>query len=196
VSRRLPVLALAALVLSISAGCADDVSPALRVGDVKVGDDELLDEVAEWAGNPAAVDPSQLTGPPGTYPQDLVAFVLQQRINMVLHEDEFEALDLELNDDLRTQALTILFQGDLSIADQALGGFSEDYATAYVDGITMQIAVESTLGEEEYLAWRTEALEDAGIEVSPRYGSWDEQTGQVVPPEGPRQPGPVVGFGQ
>jgi hypothetical protein len=191
VLRRLLPLVAASIALSLTAGCADDVSPAARIGDIKISDDDLLAEVAEWAANPAAVDPAELAGQaPGTFPQQLVGAILQQRIDLELHAQEFEELGLELTSDLRADALSALFGGDPSVADEALGGFSEDFATSYVDDITMQIAVESELGQEAYLAWRTAALSDSDIEISPRYGSWDADAGTVVGPEGPVQPAP------
>lgn len=189
--RRLLPLVAASLALSLSAGCADDVSPAARIGDIRISDDDLLAEVAEWAGNGAAVDPNQLLGQaPGTYPQQLVGAILQQRIDLALHAEQFEELGLELTDDLRAEAISALFGADPSVAQEALGGFSEDFADAYLDDITMQIAVESEMGQEAYLAWRTEALTEAEVEISPRYGSWDAEAGTIVGPEGPVQPAP------
>jgi hypothetical protein len=179
-----PVLALVAV-----AGCAEDVSPAARVGDTKISDADLLDEVDEWANNEQAFDTSQLaTLNPGTYPMRLVDVILQQRIDLALHEEKFDELGLELDDEMRQQALFVLFQGDLSTAEQALSGFSDDYAEAYVDDIGRQIAVESELGQTGYVAWRNEAYVDADIEVSPRYGRWDPEQQSVVGPEGPIQP--------
>jgi hypothetical protein len=193
VPRRLALLAIAALALTITAGCAEDVSPAARIGEIKISDDDLLAEVGEWAGNPQVINPAQLAAsPPGTYPQELVGAILGQRITLELHRVEFEELDLELSDELRAQALQVLFGGDQSIADQALGGFSDDFADEYIDDVTRQIAVEAELGEEGYVDWLTATMGEAEIEVSPRYGTWDAEAGTVVPPEGPAQPAPDV----
>ena len=49
--RRLLPLVLVALSV-LGAGCADTVSPAVRVYGEAIGNSALLDEVAEWAGNP------------------------------------------------------------------------------------------------------------------------------------------------
>jgi hypothetical protein len=190
VPRRLltPVLAIAAA-LALGAGCADEVSPGIRVGDAKISVDEVLDEVAEWTGNQATSFFQEPGGPESvTYPMDAVDALIQQRIELELHNQEFEALDLRIDDALRDQALQLLFQGDLSIADQALGGFSEEYATSYVDDIARQIAVQTELGDTAYGAWRVEALSGEDIEVNPRFGSWDPETQTVIGPEGPRDP--------
>jgi hypothetical protein len=188
VPRRLLALAVAALALFASAGCADDVSPAARIGDVKITNDQLLDEVAEWVGNPAAVDPATVASTtPGSYPLELVRQLLQQRVDFELHRQEFDELGLEVDDDLRQQALTTLF-GDPAAAGDAFAAFSKAFADSFVDDVARQIGVQNTLGDEAYGAWRTKAYAEADIEVSPRYGTWDAATGQIVAPSGPRQP--------
>jgi hypothetical protein len=178
----------AALALVVSAGCANDVSPAARIGDTKISTGDLLDEVAEWVANPAAVDPATVADTtPGSYPLDLVRQLLQQRIDFQLHRTEFDALGLKLDADLREQALTVLF-GDPSAADQAFAAFSDDFAAEFVDDIARQVAVQNELGDDGYSAWRTKAYEEADIEVNPRYGTWDADSGQIVAPAGPQQP--------
>ena len=185
--RRLLALAVAALAVVASAGCADDVSPAARIGDTKISNDALLDEVAEWVGNPRAIDPATMAdATPGTYPLELVRQLLQQRIDFVLHRQEFDALGLEVGDDTRQQALTVLF-GDPAAAGDAFAAFSEEFAAAFVDDVARQIGVQNELGEDGYTAWRTEAYADADIEVNPRYGSWDSEAGQITAPSGPIQ---------
>jgi hypothetical protein len=190
VPRRILPLIIAALALMTSAGCAKDVSPAARVGDVKITDKQLAHEVEQWAHNSAAFDKAQLaTLNPGTYPMALVTVILQQRIDLDLHNQEFAKLHLKLTSQDRSAALASLFQGDSSLAQQALQGFSKGYANTYVDDISRQYSVESKLGQQGYLAWRTKAYRAAKIEVSPRYGSWDASTQAVVAPKGP-QPAP------
>lgn len=188
--RRLAVLLAApALALAAGSGCADEVSPAARVGSIEISDADLMDEVEQWAGNPAAFDQAELQGlNPGTYPMRLVDVILQQRIDLELHRVEFESLDLELTDELRTGALAQLFQGDVATAQQALEGFSEDYAQRYVDDIGRQLALEQELGSVGYARWRSDAYEAADVEVSPRYGEWDAEAQSVVAPEGPTRP--------
>lgn len=183
--RRLFALALAAAVLLLGAGCADSVSPALRVGDTKVSNDIFLAEVGEWAGNPAAVDPATLGDrSPGTYPLELVRQLMQQRIDFTLHNQEFKTLGLKLDEAMRQHALEVLF-GDPKAANQAFSKFSTSFATQFTDDVARQIAVSESLGDNGYNAWRTKTYARANIAVSPRYGSWDAKTGQVLAPEGP-----------
>lgn len=185
--RRILPLTLAALILVVSAGCAKDVSPAARVGDVRITDKQLTDEVDQWAHNKAAFDETRLALlSPGTYPMQLVTVILQQRIDLALHNEEFRTLKLTLTDDDRNAALSSLFRGDSSLAQQALSGFSKGYDKTYVDDIARQYAVESVLGQQGYVAWRTKAYAAAHIEVSPRYGSWDPKAQAVVAPKGPQ----------
>jgi hypothetical protein len=188
VPRRLLALAVTALALLAGAGCADDVSPAARIGDRKISNDALLDEVAEWVGNPAAIDPATMAdASPGTYPLELVRQLLQQRIDFELHHQEFDALGLEVGDEMRQQALVVLF-GDPSAAESAFAAFSKEFAESFVDDVARQIGVQSELGDDGYVEWRTDAYAAADIEINPRYGTWDASTGQITAPSGPIQP--------
>lgn len=190
VRRRLAaLLALPLAAAVLGAGCAEDVSPAIRVGDVAITDEELMDEVEEWAGNAAAFDPTQLQQlNPGTYPMRLVNVILQQRIDLELHRARFEELDLELTDQLRRSALVQLLGGDEAVADQAIEGFSDDYAEQYLDDIGRQLAVELELGQQGYAQWRLDAYRSTDIDVSPRYGEWDAEAQSVVAPRAPSGP--------
>jgi hypothetical protein len=177
-----------ALAVVAGAGCADDVSPAARIGDLKISNDALLDEVAEWVGNPAAIDPATMAdASPGTYPLELVRQLLQQRIDFELHRQEFDALGLEVGDEMRQQALSVLF-GDPAAAEGAFAAFSEEFAASFVDDVARQIGVQNELGEDAYVEWRTETYATADIEINPRYGSWDATAGQITAPSGPVQP--------
>ena len=189
-SRRLLTLVALALAGLLTAGCADDVSPAVRVGDTKIGTADFQAELDEWVGNPALVDPQlNQAGAPGAYSGSLVRGVLGQRIDLMLNDQEFEAQGLELDDSMRQQAIAVVF-GDQATADQQLKGFSADYASSILDDLARQIALSTALGEEAYTAWRTDAYATTDIEVSPRYGTWDGSTGAVLAPAAPL-PGPA-----
>lgn len=183
--RRLLAILIAGLALVSTAGCADTVSPALRVGDTKISNDELLSEIDQWVHNPVAVDASQLEGlAPGAYPGDLVRQLLRQRIDFAIHNAEFERRHLELNDQLRQDALTALF-GDPSGAEQAYAAFDKEFADEFTDDVARQIALQDELGDDGYVEWLTEAYASTDIEVNPRYGTWDPTTRQVTaPPSG------------
>ena len=188
--RRLLALPVAGFALLTATGCADDVSPALRVGDVTISNDEFMDEVDEWMGNPVAVDPSTLTtAAPGAHPGELVRQLLTQRIDIVLHNQEFDALGLELTDDLREQALEAVFQQAVQsgvsaedAAEEAFAAFSDDFAEEYTDDIARQLAVQDELGQQGYSEWAAEAYDDVDIEVNSRYGRWDSTSRTIEPP--------------
>jgi hypothetical protein len=182
VPRRLLALLIAGLALLSATGCADDVSPALRVGDTKISNDELLKEIDQWVHNPVAVDAGQLEGlAPGAYPGDLVRQLLRQRIDFAIHNAEFERRHLELNDQLRQDALTALF-GDPAGAEQAYAAFSKEFADEFTDDVARQIAVQDDLGDDGYVKWLTDAYAKTDIEVNPRYGTWDPTSRQVTAP--------------
>jgi len=183
VLRRLFALSLALAAL-LAAGCTDDVSPAIRVGDATVSNDELLDEIDQWINNPVAVDPGQLTGlTPGGYPGDLVRQLIRQRIDFMVHEAEFDRLGLEVTEELRDSALVALF-GDPAAAEDAFAAFTDGFASDFTDDVARQIAVQEELGDDGYTAWYADAYATAEIEVNPRYGTWDAATQTVVAPPG------------
>lgn len=193
--RRLLLLPVAALVLVVSTGCASDVAPAVTIDGARVSDADFLDEVSQWARNPAAYPAERLAEHnPGTYPMALVSAILSQRIDLALSHEEFERQDLELTDAIRQQAVALLFQGDLQAAEQALAGFSDEYREQYVEEISEQLALQDALGEDGYSQWRDRAYLESDIDISPRYGTWDGTTGAVTPPEGPIQPAEPAGF--
>lgn len=179
--RRVLAILLAAVAFA-TAGCADQVSPAIRVGDASVSNDELLEEVRQWAGNPMAIDPTQLVGrTPGGYPGDLVRNIVRQRVDFMLHEQEFERLGLQLDEELRNEALVTLF-GDPSRAEEAFDAFSDEFAASFTDDVARQIAVQEQLGEEGYSTWYVDAYDSTDIEVHSRYGRWDPATRSVAAP--------------
>ena len=180
-------LALLAVVLAaaIGAGCADDVAPAARVGDRTITTDELLDEVAEWAGNERSPRAEQLasTSSPSGYSMAAVGAILQERILLEMLAPAFDELDMEVTEELRQQALGLLGV-DPSQADEVFDGFSQAYIDGFIDSYAKGIAVQTALGDEQFVALLRESAQD--VEIDPRYGTWDPSQLVVVPPEGPR----------
>ncbi len=185
--RRLAAPLTVALALLAMAACADAVSPAARVGDLTISNEELLDEVDSWAASPtllSALGLASVEGDgPGSYSQGFVGFVLANRISFEAHRAQFDALGLEMSaGDLRDVREGLLQDPETTqAAMEELG----DYADQLVEDVARQFLVEQEMGAD-YDAWRAEAL-GADIEVNPRYGTWDPTAG-LVPPEGPIQP--------
>lgn len=186
--RLLPPLVIG-LALLANAGCADAVSPAARVGDVTISNEELLDEVAEWAASPtllAMLGVGSIEGDgPGSYSTAFVDFVLGNRISFEIHRAQFAKLDLELSvQDLR-DVRAGLFQ-DPEATQAVLEELGTSYSERLVEDVARQFVVQQEMGDG-YDAWAAEAFGADEIEVNPRYGTWDRSTG-IVPPEGPIQP--------
>ncbi len=189
--RLLPLVALV-VVVALTAGCADDVSSAAQVGDdIEISTDDLLHEVGQWAGSPAMVEGLQLGDPAGagegSYSTTFVNAVLGYRIGFELHREQFDALGLELTDQELAEVESGIF-GDQS--EEVLGQLDADYADQLVEDVAKQFAVTQAMGDG-YQAWLVDAFTVTDIEVNPRFGSWDSQSGTVVPPEGPR-PAPTT----
>jgi hypothetical protein len=190
VPRRLLALAVAALVLATSAGCANDVAPALRIGKLKISEGAALDEVAQWAGSPTLVAAVQIPSTeghgPGSYATAFVDFVLTNRISFEVHNAKFDELGLTLaaqdTDDVRKGLFS-----DPATTAAVFEELSPAYGDRLVEDVAHQFAVRQALGDG-YDAWAADAFARADVEVSPRYGSWDGTSGQVIAPPGPNQP--------
>lgn len=185
--RLLALAAVAAFVLVTSAGCASEVSPAARVGDVKISNDALLDEVAEWNGSGTLLSYFQLTEAPAggaqRFPMAFVDVVLTNRISFELHRAKFDELGLELTDqDLAAMREGLI--GDPQSSAQVLAELSSSYADRLVEDVARQAAVAGALGDG-YEQWARSAFA-ADIEVNPRYGTWDPTTAQITPPDDPK----------
>lgn len=185
--RLLALAAVAALALVTAAGCADDVSPAARVGDVKIDNDALLDEVAEWNGSATLLSFFQLTAAPEggaqRYPMAFVDVVLTNRISFELHRAKFEDLGLELAEqDLADMRSGLI--GDPESSAKVLDELSPEYGTRLVEDVARQAAVANALGDE-YEPWARAAFASEEIDISPRYGTWDPAAAQITPPNDP-----------
>jgi hypothetical protein len=181
VPRRLVTASALLLVALVGAGCSDGGAPAARVSDsIVITNDELMDEVAEWASSPALLQQVGLESAegaaPGSYASNLVDVVLTNRIRFDLHREQFDALGLSADEeqaaDLEEQLAPVL--------DEVSGAFGE----RLVGDLVRVNAVATAMGQE-YAAWFDEATGD-DVEVSSRYGTWDRAAGTVVPPTGPR----------
>ncbi|MET0728067.1 MAG: hypothetical protein ABWZ76_07180 [Acidimicrobiales bacterium] len=183
-SRRLTALAVAVIALLAGAGCADDVSPAARVGSTTIANSAFLDEVDAWA----TLQPDALAGSSdASYSADIVRQLLTQRVEFELTSQAFDEEGLELTEELRDDALASLQLDDPDDAEEAFAPWDEDFASAFVDDIARQIGLQMEL-DEDYDARMDDAYADADIMVNTRYGSWDAASRQVVAPAGPSQP--------
>ncbi len=184
-TRRLLAALAVILAGSLVTSCADDVAPAARIGDQTVSDQELLDEVDEWANNDQTQRAQELraVAAPAGYALEPVISILQDRITFEIAAQAFDELGLELDDALVAEAAAFFF-GEGPTAEAARAGFSEAYADRYVDGLARGLAVQNELGEEAF----AELILESGreVEINPRYGEWDASRLSIVGPSGPR----------
>jgi hypothetical protein len=179
------IAALPALFTVALAACGDSQTAAIRVGDVDVSEQELFDDLDEFASNPDFVQLETASSEvPDGYTSEFVTIAINDRVFRELNRAEFEARGLELTDEQRDEARTVL-AGSPEESGDILGSFSDDFAERYVDDVARQVALQNELGDEGYNEWITNALAETEIEVSSRFGSWDPAAGRAVPPAAP-----------
>ena len=180
-------LAFAALALAAIAGsgCAYQVAPAIRVGDLTVTHEQLADELEEWAGNEATQASQTLTivGTRHGFAQQPASEIIGERIILGLFEDEFERRGLELTQADRDNAF-VLIGIDPSQEEQLLGGFSDAYRAEYLERWAKVAAVQAdpSIGTD-LRSVIGDGADD--VELSSRYGTWDPIGFVVSPPPGP-----------
>lgn len=189
-SRRLLPLVAAVVVGALSAGCADDVAPAARVGDaIKISNDDLLAEADEWLRSPTLLGELQIPvtegAGEGSYDTSFVDFLLSNRISFEVHNAQFKELGLELTDQELVELRAGLFT-DPATSQAVFEELSTEYSDELVADLARRVAVSQAMGEG-YQAWLLGVFTGGDIEINRRYGSLDPLSGQVVPPLGPRQ---------
>jgi hypothetical protein len=193
--RRLVTLVAAVAVAGLAAsGCAAQAA-AVKVGGDTVSRSDFEDELDAYSANDTLYpDPeaSGVTGElAGSYGQDFVADLLQQRIFFMLAARVFDERGLDLTGADRSAAADQL--------DQQLQGSADDFPSDLRDELTDDVArltkLQEELGAEGFDEALIEAADGTDIEVSSHYGSWDPDQYSVVPPEGPA-PAPGDGGGE
>jgi hypothetical protein len=172
-------------------GCADQ-SAGVRVGDDVVSESEMLDELDAFGQNEALFagagqSTEALRGElRSSYTQDFASEIVQQRITFMLAAQIFEDEGFELNEADRQNAEAGLRQQ----LQDGFDDFPEDYRESFVDDVAMYNALATRLGEDEFRQALLDKATSTDIEVSSRFGSWDEDRLTIQPP-----PGPVTGQG-
>jgi hypothetical protein len=191
--RRLATLAAVLAVAGLAAtGCASQ-SAALRVGDETVSQSELFEELAlitHDQGYRSArigdVPLNNLEGPvPGSFQQNFVASILQDRVTFLVADDVLADHGIELTDQDR-QAVANSLDSTLPPTTKLPARLKADL----VDGVARVSRLRSELGEQKANAALFEAETKADVKVNSRFGRWDADTLSVIPP-----PGAVSGQG-
>ena len=157
--RRLLPLAALVLAVALGAGCAEDVSPAAQVGDtITISNTDLMDEVETWADSPGMVSGLEMGDPagpgPGSFATSFVNGVLGFRIGFELHNEQFDALGLELTPEEVDQVRSGIFGTE---SEQVLEELGEEYADQLVMDVARQFAVQQAMGEE-YQPWLVDTV--------------------------------------
>jgi hypothetical protein len=186
-ARRLtPVLAATLVVGLAASGCASQ-AVGVRVGDRTYSQADMVDELDAYGHNDAlwrssGQGVSAIQGELGdSYSQDFVSDLVQQRITFMLAEQLFDEHHLRLTDGDRSTA-----EGQLAgqIGQDAVDQFPADYHDQLVDDLGRLNRVAQELGEDELNSAMIDKAHSNEIEVSPKFGRWDEDQLQVVPPDG------------
>jgi hypothetical protein len=194
-ARGRPAVVVAAVALVVGAGCADaDAGPwAMRYAGHTVSHEDLEDELTEMAGNQAflaafALPTTTQGSAKGSFTQTYVAGAMQVRILLDLAADELDERGIDVSDD---DLEALRGEGAAAFED-----FSDDYRERIEGDVAALVALQrsfaptGTFDQTAYNEWLLGAVTDADVEVSSRYGRWDEATLQVIPPDGPR-PAPL-----
>lgn len=186
--RRLTALLAATVVVALAAsGCASQ-AVGVRVGGNTYSQSDMVGELDAYGENEALFPPdgqqtAQIQGElAGSYSQDFVSQVVSQRVTYMLVEKVFDANDLQLTDDERTVAENQLAT---RMGNEAIDEFPEEYRQRFVDDEARVLRLLDEMGEDELNSAVLDEARSSEIEVSSRFGEWDEDQLQVTPPLGP-----------
>jgi hypothetical protein len=187
--RHVTLLAAVAAAGLVATGCSDQAA-AIRVDDVSVSRADFEEELDLYFDHDdlrtfvfGEVAQEDLRGELGTdhsFRQDYVGAVASLRVQFIVADGLLESEGLELTDEARVAARD-------AIAQQLPGGLDsvpEDYLETFVDDVATFTVLQDELGQEGFATAMGDALADAGVTVSSRYGSWDSDQLTVVPPAG------------
>ena len=191
-TRRLAsLIALVAAVGLAASGCAQS-SEAVRVGDQSISLHDFEDQLDVVYANEALLGflfegatPDQIRpegAPRGTYPQNFVGGMAGVQAQFLVTPSIAADQGLEITDRDRQDAVQTLEQQ----APGALDEMPESVGDSYIEGLAAIQVLQAQVDPDELQAVFTEGFQAADVEVSSRYGSWDDLNLRVDPPPGPR----------
>jgi hypothetical protein len=197
--RRLASLLAVSVAGLAAAGCGSSANAAIRVDDESVSRRDFEDQLDEVYENEAfrgalfgQVGQEQLRSedaPRGSFTQQYVAAMGFVQIQFMVIPSVLEDEGLEVTDADRA---AVVEQLDGS-APGALDALPDSMRGEYVEGFAGFDKLRTELGDD-FESVVTGAIEEADVEVSSRYGSWDRDQQTIVPPPAPR-PAPDGGDG-
>jgi hypothetical protein len=186
VRRLVPVFAAAVVVGLAASGCASQ-AVGVRVGDETYSQADMTGELEAYGDNAALFPPdsqqtAQIQGElAGSFSQDFVTQVVSQRVTYMLVEKVFDDRNLELTADERTVAENQLAT---RMGNQAIDDFPHEYRQRFVDDEARVLRLLDEMGEDDLNSAILDEARSSDIEVSSRFGEWDDNQLQVVPPVG------------
>lgn len=181
--RLLPVTAVTLAGLA-TFGCAEQ-SAGVRVGDDTVSESDMIDELDAFGENDALVGEGQADAIRGdlgqSYTQSFAGEIVQQRIVFMLAAQVLEDEGLELSDADRSEA-------EQAMAEQMQGGldaFPDDYRRTFIDDVAKYNLLAGELGDDEFNQALVDKAGSTDIEVSSRFGEWNDDELTIDPPPGP-----------
>jgi SurA N-terminal domain len=186
-TRRVSAAALAVgAALALGACDTQQIGAAAVVGDQRISVGELQDEVVAYADSLPEAQPP--TGDTTALQQALLERRIRHELFTVLADREgVEVSEADIDrflDDFAAQQ-----GGDLS-GFYAQNGFTEESVRPAVRDELVRQQLLATLGSDEAIFVELDAItQEVGVEVNPRYGSWDQAslqrtTGSISEPAG------------
>ncbi len=198
--KRLLVLTAASLLCLGLLGCAPDDESALSVnGDDVLTVGALTDELDQMQGQDDFLTASDARGQGGSPERPnlrsgFVGVVLSNHVFNALLAEELAAEGVEVSD-ADVEEGTTLLEDQLAappegVAPLALDQVPGDYRQTLIDLYSSFVALVGALDDDPQAAQDRlfEARLAAEVEVARRYGRWDAEQGNVIPPEGPVAP--------
>jgi hypothetical protein len=185
--RRLTTVLVATVVAGLAAsGCASQ-AVGVRVSGETYSQADMVGELEAYGENDALFPPdgqqtAQIQGElAGSYSQDFVTQVVSQRVTYMLVQKLFDDRGLELTADERTVAENQLAT---RMGSQAIDGFPDEYRQRFVDDEARVLRLLDEMGEDDLNSAIFDEARSSDIEVSSRFGEWDDNQLQVTPPVG------------
>lgn len=187
-NRRITSLIAAVAVAGLAATGCSEQSAAVRVGDTTVSRSDFEDELDLFYEDDelrtfvfGQVDRAQLRGDmAGGYAQQYVGAVAGLHVQFLVAETVLDDEGFELTDDDRSAAENLVEQAVPDGVDR----LPDDLRGDFVDGVAALTRLQDELGEEEFNEAMTAGFEQADVDISSRYGTWDTDQFTVTPPGG------------
>jgi hypothetical protein len=169
---RVVLVVAAAVGLAVAGtGCAEQ-SAAIRVGDQTVSEKQMLDEIDAWAANKTLIPEGQVTGELGddSFVQPFVGSIVQQRVVFILYGQVFDDEGLELTAADRAAGRDTL---DQEFGPDGTSAFPADYVHELTETAAKFTKLQQELSPDDLQAKLVDAATNADVQVSSRFGSWD-----------------------